>query len=135
MHPTDDCQHRPRGAQSPVGQLLHQRLDGFRSQRVHAEHALAETPQRFTASDPVETLDVDLVVASSQRTLVSQPTLTEPLQVARLGVVRSVNDLPVLQVRDPKARLRPALTMAYQVRGGPDVPSPQSAVRSSHQTR
>ncbi len=75
-----------------------------------------DAPQRLTGDQPVHCLQPQRVLAQRQRTLPAEIAVPQPVEIARLGVVRAVDDPQVLPAAHLQAGLRtPSLADRHQV--------------------
>src|SRR5580698_10993567 len=108
---------------------LQPRVDRFRLERQHGEHAFVYAPERLAAGQPVDGFQPEGVLAQCQRALVAEAASTQSAEIVRLGVVRPVDDPEVLAAAHFEAGLHESPAATGQVRGGLDYRALPAAVR------
>ena len=76
--------------------LLQARTDGLALECENTEHALVNTPERFSLHESFEAFDPQRELPKGKRSLTRQPPLPQPLEMLGQGVLRPVNDPQIL---------------------------------------
>src|SRR6266540_929277 len=89
-----------RDARKSASRITHHasqsRIDGFALQGQRSEDALMDAAQRLAAGEAFQRLDAERELAHGEGAFGAETTAAQAVEVARLGILRAVDDAQVL---------------------------------------